>query len=96
MRNDEDESQERDAEPAPPVEIPADQLSPEALDGVIENFVTREGTDDGLQELAHDSKLERVRKQIAKGDIKIVFDPGSESVTLMTKHEWTKLTARLR
>jgi uncharacterized protein YheU (UPF0270 family) len=78
----------------PPVEIPESALSADALDGIIESYIGREGTDYGAQEVSQDSKIERVRKQLARGEIKIVFDPDSESVTLMTKTEWSKALDR--
>ncbi len=84
-------SEDYDRPSTPPVEIPAAAVSAEALDGIIESFITREGTDYGAAEISHDSKVERVRKQLERGDIKIVFDPDSESVTLMTKTDWLKL-----
>lgn len=75
---------------APPVEIDPQQLSNEALLGVIDNFITREGTDYGVNEVSYDSKVQSIRRQLERGDVKIVFDPTSESVTLMTKSEWRK------
>jgi uncharacterized protein YheU (UPF0270 family) len=75
----------------PSVAVPAEALSDAALQGVIEEFILRYGTDYGANEVPHDTKIEQVRKQISKGDIKVVFDPNTESVTLMTSAEWTKL-----
>lgn len=75
----------------PPVEIPMDALSAEILDAVIESFVLREGTDYGRQEVELETKIEQVKKQLAKGLVKIVFDPNSESVTLLTDKEFKKL-----
>ncbi len=72
----------------PPVEIPIEMLSPEALVGVMNDFIVRDGTDYGYQEITHDKKLEQLRRQIVKGDVKIVFDAASESVTLMTQKDW--------
>jgi uncharacterized protein YheU (UPF0270 family) len=74
----------------PPVEVPLDLLSIDALAGIIESFVLREGTDYGMNEAAHSTKLEQVRKQIDRGDIKIVFDPNTETVGLMTSREFAK------
>ena len=34
---------------------------------------------------------EQIRKQLQKAQIKIVFDPATESVTLMTLHDWKKI-----
>ncbi len=75
-----------------PVEIPLEVLSTEALIGVMDNFINREGTDYGLVEVSYEIKVERIKKQLVCGDIKIVFDPNSESVTLLTKHEWKKIS----
>jgi len=78
-------------ETPPPIEIPFEALSPEAQLGVIDNFIQREGTDYGVQEVSYDSKIERVRTQIQSGKVKIVYEPATESVTLLTKLEWDKL-----
>ena len=68
---------------APPLEIPSDQLSPEVLTELIESFILREGTDYGESEVPLKRKIEQVRAQIAKGEVKIYFDAESESVTLL-------------
>ena len=74
----------------PPVLVPLEVLSAETLDSLIESFILREGTDYGAHEVSLETKMEQIRKQLKKSDIKIVFDPNSESVTLMTTHEWKK------
>ena len=51
----------------------------------------REGTDYGAQELTMETKLERLTKQLDKGDVKIIFDANSQTVTLLTKREWAKI-----
>lgn len=73
-----------------PVEIPIELLSPEALTGIMNDFIGREGTDYGFHEITNEKKLEQIRRQIVKGDIKIVFDPASESVTLLTQTDWLR------
>lgn len=77
--------------PQPPIEVPSEALSVEALDGIIDNFILREGTDYGAQEVSRSAQIQRVQKQIDKGDVKIVYDPNTESVTLMTLVQWRKL-----
>lgn len=67
--------------------IPHQQLSADALQGLIEEFITREGTDYGWEEVALASKVAQVKRQIEKGDVVIVFDPASESVGLLTKRD---------
>lgn len=75
----------------PPVEIPYESLSEDALKGVIDNFVQREGTDYGSDEVHYETKIRQVQRQIEKGDVVIVFDPSSESVHLLAKTELRKI-----
>jgi len=77
--------------PEAPVEIPFEALSPEALNGIIENFILREGTDYGATETLHESKIKKIRSQLENGDIKVVFDSNAESVTLITRQDLAKL-----
>lgn len=76
--------------PQSPIEVPADQLSRDTIDALIESFILREGTDYGTEEVALSQKMKQVRRQLEKKEIKIVFDAESESVTLMTDSEWRK------
>lgn len=75
----------------PPVEIPMAALSADALLGMIDAFILREGTDYGVNEVSHESKVKQIEKQLNRGDIKIVFDPNTDTATLITKNEWKKL-----
>ncbi len=68
--------------------IPQDQISGDALDGLIEEFITREGTDYGQIDFDLSMKVDQVRHQLAKGDIVIIFDSTTESVNLMTKYQY--------
>ncbi|MBX3017680.1 MAG: YheU family protein [Bdellovibrionaceae bacterium] len=77
---------------APPVEVPWTELSEDALNGVLESFVLREGTDYGREEVQLATKIDQVRRQLQRGDIKIVFDPTSESIQLLTAQEFRRLT----
>ncbi len=66
-----------------PVEIPYEQLSPEALQGLIEEFVTRDGTDYGVTERSLDSKISQVRGLLARGEARVVFDPESGTANIV-------------
>jgi uncharacterized protein YheU (UPF0270 family) len=75
--------------------IPPDQISSDALIGLIEEFITREGTDYGHVDLDLSMKVDQVKHQLAKGDVVIIFDSTTESVNLMTKQqyqEWSSTT----
>lgn len=66
-----------------PVIVPHDQLSGEALNGVIEEFVTRDGTDYGVREVTLDEKIARVKRLLETGKAVIVFDPESQSCNIL-------------
>lgn len=72
--------------------IPHQQLSPEALQSLMEEFVTRSGTDYGATEISLQQKVEQVRRQLDGGDVVIVFDPATESVSLLSRQEAEQLT----
>ena len=74
-----------------PIEIPAQSLSAETLESVIESFILREGTDYGKNEQSLEAKRSQVLKQIDNGKVKIIFDLESESVTPMLEQNWKKL-----
>jgi uncharacterized protein len=66
-----------------PVFIPLTELSPEALRGVVESFVLREGTDYGEREFSLEQKLAHVYRQLERGEARIVFDPNTETVDII-------------
>jgi uncharacterized protein YheU (UPF0270 family) len=62
--------------------IPHAELSSEALQGVIESFILREGTDYGEREYSLEQKVAQVRAQLERGQARILFDPESNTVTI--------------
>jgi uncharacterized protein YheU (UPF0270 family) len=66
------------------IEVPPSALSPEALRALVEEFVTRDGTDYGAVERSLDAKVADVLRQIDRGEVRIVFDPDSETTTLVS------------
>ncbi len=65
------------------LEVDAESLSPEALRGLIEEFVSREGTDYGRVERDFDEKCADVARQLAIGEARIVFDTQREQVNIV-------------
>lgn len=65
------------------VDVPYSALSEEALTGVIEEFVTRAGTDYGAVERTLAEKVADVRRQLVRGEATIVFDPESATVGIV-------------
>jgi uncharacterized protein YheU (UPF0270 family) len=72
--------------------IPIEQLSSEALQGLIESFIHREGTDYGTYEVSLSDKVKQVHRSMVSGDVMIIFDASSESVNLMTRHQYQEWT----
>lgn len=66
--------------------IPYDQLEPDTLTRLIEDFVTREGTDNG-DETPLQTRVLRVRHALTKGQAVIFFDLESQQCQLMLKHD---------
>ena len=67
--------------------IPHKRLSLEALQGVIEAFVTREGTDYGTQDVSLATKVWQVRQQLDAETAVLVYDEGTESCTIQPTHQ---------
>jgi uncharacterized protein YheU (UPF0270 family) len=79
-------SDDPDAKPAAePVTIPHGELSADALRGVIESFVLREGTDYGERDVDFETKIQQVRRQLDRGEAEILFDPDSESIHIVVR-----------
>ena len=68
------------------MKIPHQQLSTEALQTLVEEFVTRSGTDYGDVEVSLEQKTTQVIRMLDKGDVVISFDPTTESCTIVSKH----------
>ena len=68
--------------------IPPESLSEDALQGVLEEFISRDGTDYGESELSLEAKVDRLKPQVMRSEVLIVFDDTLECVTLMTREEW--------
>ena len=66
-----------------PIAIPHRALSPEALRGVVEAFVLREGTDYGEREFPLERKVAHVMQQLERREAQILFDPISQSVDIV-------------
>mgnify|MGYP006387129031 CR=1 FL=1 len=66
-----------------PVTVPHAELSAAALQGVIDSFILREGTDYGDHTYSHEQKVAQVLRQLERGEARIQFDPLDSSVTIV-------------
>jgi uncharacterized protein len=66
--------------------VPHAELSPEALRGVVESFVLREGTDYGDRDVPFERKVADVLRQLERREAAIMYDPGTDSIDIVVKH----------
>ncbi|HEY6124585.1 MAG TPA: YheU family protein [Steroidobacteraceae bacterium] len=75
-------SDDTDSPAGPPIQVSYRDLSSGALQGVIESYVLREGTDYGERDVPFESKVAQVRRQLETGEAAIYFDPETESIDI--------------
>lgn len=75
------------------IELQPSQLSPDALHGLVEEYVTREGTDYGHDDWSLEDKVAQVLGQIERGEARIVFDASTESASIVGTPELTEHTS---
>lgn len=68
--------------------IPIEQLSAATLEALVEEFVTRDGTDYGETEAPLASKKQQVMSQLRGGEVIVVFDADSETANLMRAEDY--------
>jgi uncharacterized protein len=78
-------NEDRESELLPPIVVPHTELSPEALTGVIESFVLREGTDYGERDVSFETKVLQVRRQLERREAEIVYDQQTESIDIVVR-----------
>ncbi len=65
--------------------IPFESLAPETLDNVLNDIVSRDGTDYGDYDLSLDQKREQALRALKSGDAVLLFDTESETIQLVSK-----------
>jgi hypothetical protein len=65
------------------VTVPYTELTHDLLHAVIESYVLREGTDYGEKEFSLQEKVAHVIRQLKRGEARIVFDPETETVSII-------------
>ncbi|NCP04314.1 MAG: YheU family protein [Deltaproteobacteria bacterium] len=65
------------------VEIPSEQLNPDTLRRLIQEFVSRDGADWDQVGCTLDDKVEQVLRQLKTGRAKIVFDRKTQTANFV-------------
>jgi uncharacterized protein YheU (UPF0270 family) len=69
------------------MKIPHRQISPDALYSLVEEFVTRSGTDYGEHEISLAQKVAQVMGQLDNGHAVVVFDAATETCSILSAAE---------
>lgn len=64
--------------------IPVNKLSAKALKGVIEEFISRGGTDYGVIEASMETKFKQVKYKLENGFAVLVFDDETETTNIFS------------
>ena len=67
--------------------IPVSKLSPEALQGVIEEFISRDGTDYGEMEISRETKFRHVKDKLENGSAVLIFDDETETTNIFLAND---------
>lgn len=73
------------------MQIPVDRLDPETLTRVIEEFVSREGTDYGQANPDLLAKVEGIRRKLKSGEAVLCYDEVSESCHILSREAYRSL-----
>jgi uncharacterized protein YheU (UPF0270 family) len=68
------------------MEIPYEKLSDGGLQGLIEEFVARKGTEYGVAYVVLETKVRQVLQQLTDGKAIIAFDEEKESCNIQVKN----------
>ena len=67
------------------IKLSIDRLSPEALQGVIDEFVSRDGTDYGMTEVSLETKVQQLKRQLKSGHAVLVYDSETKTCNIITE-----------
>lgn len=73
------------------MQIPVDRLDAETLTRVIEEFVSREGTDYGMSNPDLLVKVEGIRRQLKSGEAVLCFDEVSETCHILSREAFRSI-----
>ena len=73
-----------------PVQVPVQSIQKATLSRLVEEFVTRDGTDYGSHEIPTEKKVSRAMAALHAGKAIIVFDPNTGSVTIVDTDTFEK------
>ena len=75
------------------INVPISDISAEALTGLLEEYVSRDGADYGEVEVTIDEKTKVLRRQLEEGELSILFDPETQELDIVMREQMEKFGA---
>lgn len=72
--------------------IPFETLPKETLSAIIENFVLREGTEYGSEDVTLSDKIQQVQQQLKQGSALLVYSELHETVNILPADQFVEGT----
>lgn len=76
------------------IEVPWDTIDPDTLYRLVEEFVTREGTDYGQQEFDLDTKVQQILAGLKRRQWLIIVDTAMQNTHIVEAAEWRRAMKR--
>ena len=67
--------------------IPVSRISPDALQGVIEEFISRDSTDHGEIEASPETSFRQVKDKLETGSAVLIFDDETETTNIFLAND---------
>jgi hypothetical protein len=67
--------------------IPVSRISPDALQGVIEEFISRDSTDHGEIEVSRETIFRQVKDKLETGSAVLIFDDETETTNIFLAND---------
>ncbi|ROS00988.1 hypothetical protein EDC56_1411 [Sinobacterium caligoides] len=77
------------------MKIPYQQLSSDALDALLDEIVTREGTDYGAVAMSLEQRKLQLRSSLEAGEANIVFDAETETVNVINQQAFNEINGNI-
>jgi|TARA_B110000091_G_scaffold146943_1_gene156573 hypothetical protein len=68
--------------------IPIEELSNETLTAILEEFVLREGTEYGAEDVSLNNKIAQIKEQLTQGSVVLVYSELHETVNILPKEQF--------
>lgn len=74
--------------------VPWQDVSEDTLNNLLEEFVTRDGTDYGEREVPMTTRVAQVREALRHGELVIWFDSTTETIDILSRDRVREIAAR--